>query len=347
MFAPRSNIYTDRCIPTARQPLPGFTLIELLVVISIIAVLIALLLPALAMAKQDANSIVCAANLRSQGQMLEEYATTYKDAIPYCYQTTSSQSAGQWGTSSWTTLLFCNNYGIRPNSLAQAWWWPANQYPGSGTNLTAGQVSGLMQTWARIFVCPASFLPITPSLTTTPIHANMAVSDYTTYACNPSFFMVLVPTVTAGHQIQSFTWSMSNVADPSQKVATGDSNQVDSDGTAGVNGPQFFWWQNLDKAFRTASMEDLVSAQGLAPGYNSNCDYPNAVWAVGMRYRHGQTNADDTGGWANALFFDGHAASIPINQAPAGNPGQPPIAGATGLRVLNVVNPTLPTSVFQ
>ncbi len=56
----------------------GFTLVELLVVISIIALLIALLLPALAKAKDLANTIVCAANLRTIDIAAMEYSQEFK-----------------------------------------------------------------------------------------------------------------------------------------------------------------------------------------------------------------------------------------------------------------------------
>ena len=52
----------------------GFTLIELLVVISIIALLIALLLPAIKRAREYARRTICATNLRGAGQTLYQYA---------------------------------------------------------------------------------------------------------------------------------------------------------------------------------------------------------------------------------------------------------------------------------
>ncbi|MEM8875987.1 MAG: type II secretion system protein [Planctomycetota bacterium] len=60
----------------------GFTLIELLVVISIIAILVGLLLPALSAARKAAQLVACTSNLRQCAIGTYVYATDYNVALP-------------------------------------------------------------------------------------------------------------------------------------------------------------------------------------------------------------------------------------------------------------------------
>src|SRR5512138_458517 len=60
----------------------GFTLIELLVVIAVIAILAALLLPAIGRAKGKARDTVCFNNLRQWGLATQLYATAHEDFLP-------------------------------------------------------------------------------------------------------------------------------------------------------------------------------------------------------------------------------------------------------------------------
>ena len=99
----------------------AFTLVELLVVIGIIALLISILLPALSKARESANRIKCAANLRTVGQVATLFANDHKGVFPtaWGYGMDSTQNNG---VGFLTLLNFDEDFERNSTSLDVSKW---------------------------------------------------------------------------------------------------------------------------------------------------------------------------------------------------------------------------------
>ena len=105
----------------------GFTLIELLVVIAIIALLAAMLLPALSSARDTARRTNCMSNLKQVGLAQFSYTGDF-NSFPFC-----GSDLDSW-TYSWSDLTNSAKYWYTP--LAYSWSYACRDYLGNWSVLT-------------------------------------------------------------------------------------------------------------------------------------------------------------------------------------------------------------------
>ncbi len=106
------TFHATASVSTRNHHRTGFTLIELLVVISIIALLVAILLPALAAAREAGQASKCLANLKQIGTAVHLYAGDHAEMlVPGATRTASDQ----W-TNTWSGSLVRRDYIAAPNT---------------------------------------------------------------------------------------------------------------------------------------------------------------------------------------------------------------------------------------
>ncbi|MBN2211183.1 MAG: prepilin-type N-terminal cleavage/methylation domain-containing protein [Sedimentisphaerales bacterium] len=97
---------------------PGFTLIELLVVVSIIALLVSILLPALGRAREQAKRAVCASHLRQHGIGFMMYAEDNENRLPM-----RIRGFWMWDLDNAIAEMLC-----RQSSVPEMFFCPSNKF---------------------------------------------------------------------------------------------------------------------------------------------------------------------------------------------------------------------------
>jgi prepilin-type N-terminal cleavage/methylation domain-containing protein len=117
----------------------GFTLVELLVVIGIIALLISILLPSLNRAREHAQRVNCASQMRQIGQFVAMYAAANRNQVPIGYLSLDTYIPGN------STIWYMSKGGT----------FQANGPVGLGYLFATGIVKAPQGNSAKVWFCPS------------------------------------------------------------------------------------------------------------------------------------------------------------------------------------------------
>ncbi len=272
----------------------AFTLIELLVVISIIALLIGILLPALGAARRAAQSAVCLGHQRGLGQAVAAYVTDERNFLP--------------GPNTSGSFLWKNNayQARRPNEPVQSWDWISPTL-GNAIGFSEDPITRYRDIFETEFKCPANDLFYDAQFIGPPIGINptsLPVSSYTSsigfHNGQPGQYHLPWPVTAAMDISEDLGSKMDAMGPPSSKMwAMDGSRYVTTQGIINFDTETRGNPHGANFMTRSPAVATMASS-GSPHRVDNKGELVEASLRTGFRHT----------GKMNGVFLDGHANSF-------------------------------------